>query len=104
MAVRSSNTNPSLIVSLARTRTQIFEKAEAEGDRLLSFAEREHADALICTIANSPAGNRREATIQVGIALEKLEACICGEDGTSALEVAFAALRSASFVLGKAAF
>jgi hypothetical protein len=99
MAKPRLTTKASLIVSLAHARTKILSRAEGEGDRTLNAIEAEQVRALDCTIANTPAVDRKDAAVLVRIALEQIEAVREGSGTPFTIETAFAALSSASAVL-----
>jgi hypothetical protein len=103
MANSRHTTKASLIVSLVHARTKILSRTEGEGDRTLNAIEAEQVRALDCTIANTPAVDRKDAAVLVRIALEQIEAVREGAGTPFAIETAFAALRSASAVLGSPA-
>jgi hypothetical protein len=99
MAKTTNNTNTSLVATLSSARANIFRTAQVDDERNLSPIELAQLRALECVIANSAAETRRDAAVQVAIALERVEAFLDGSGSADMLHTAYAALRSASAVL-----
>ena len=102
MANSKNNPEQSLIAILSQRSAALYKRPDAEGFRTFTEAEHVEADAIATLIATTPAADRRDAAVQVAVAKEIMELWDHDLVGPERLEIAYAALVSASRVLGSA--
>lgn len=100
MAKSKNTTQHSVIAILARKRDALFQAAEADGVRTLTEAEHCEAEALATVIATLPSVGRQDARAQITVARDLVELVQNGLAGAGRLELACAALASATRAMG----